>query len=95
MYTNKLLCTNFVPERLLKIYYVDAENIGLNLLGELAISIIDRVFVFTNSEGIKSACTNALLTCISGYPPGQNQADFYIIAHLSNGNPPIFHSAHL
>ena len=84
MYTNKLLCTNFVPERLLKIYYVDAENISLNMLGELAISIIDRVFVFTNSEGIKSACTNALLTCISGYPPGQNQADFYIIAHLSN-----------
>jgi hypothetical protein len=68
----------------LKIYYVDAENIGLSMLDELTISILDRVFVFTNSESLKSACSNALLTCVSGYPPGQNQADFYIIAHLSN-----------
>jgi hypothetical protein len=68
----------------LKIYYVDAENTGLNMLDELTVSTLDRVFVFTNSEGIKSACSNALLTCVSGYPSGQNQADFYIIAHLSN-----------
>jgi len=68
----------------LKIYYVDAENIGLNTLDEHPISILDRVFVFTNSDSLKTACTNALLTCISGYPTGQNQADFYIIAHLSN-----------
>ena len=68
----------------MKIYYVDAENTGLNILDELTVSILDRVFVFTNSEGIKSACSNALLTCVSGYPSGQNQADFYIIAHLSN-----------
>lgn len=68
----------------MKIYYVDAENIGLSMLDELTISILDRVFVFTNSESLKSACGNALLTCVSGYPSGQNQADFYIIAHLSN-----------
>src|SRR5690606_14557993 len=68
----------------LKIYYVDAENIGLSALDELTISVLDRVFVFTNSEHLKSACTNALITCVSGYPNGQNQADFYIIAHLSN-----------
>ncbi|HEY4714378.1 MAG TPA: hypothetical protein VIH30_09105 [Aquirhabdus sp.] len=68
----------------MKIYYVDAENIGLNTLDEHPISILDRVFVFTNSDSLKTACTNALLTCISGYPTGQNQADFYIIAHLSN-----------
>ena len=67
----------------MKIYYVDAENIGLNTLDEHPISILDRVFVFTNSDSLKTACTNALLTCISGYPTGQNQADFYIIAHLS------------
>lgn len=68
----------------LKIYYVDAENIGLSALEELNISVLDRVFVFTNSEHLKSAFTNALVTCVSGYPNGQNQADFYIIAHLSN-----------
>ena len=68
----------------MKIYYVDAENIGLTFLDELTISILDRVFVFTNLDSLKSACSNALLTCISGYPSGQNQADFYIIAHLSN-----------
>ncbi|RRW39134.1 hypothetical protein EGJ52_24985 [Pseudomonas luteola] len=71
-------------EKPLKIYYVDAENIGLSMLDELNISILDRVFVFTNSESLKSACSNALLTCVSGYPSGPNQADFYIIAHLSN-----------
>lgn len=68
----------------MKIYYVDAENIGLSVLEELTISVLDRVFVFTNSEHLRSACTNALVTCVSGYPNGQNQADFYIIAHLSN-----------
>lgn len=68
----------------MKIYYVDAENIGLTKLDEHIISILDRVFVFTNLESLKTACTNALLTCVSGYPSGQNQADFYIIAHLSN-----------
>lgn len=68
----------------MKIYYVDAENIGLSMLDELKISILDRVFVFTNSESLKSTCSNALLTCVTGYPSGQNQADFYIVAHLSN-----------
>lgn len=68
----------------LKIYYVDAENVGLNLLDETKISILDRVFVFTNDEKLKSTCSSALLNSISGYPSGQNQADFYIIAHLSN-----------
>ena len=68
----------------LKIYYVDAENVGANWLEELRISILDRVFVFTNSPGIKASCRNALMTCISDYPVGPNQADFCIIAHLSN-----------
>ncbi|NLY65139.1 MAG: hypothetical protein GX070_09345 [Alcaligenaceae bacterium] len=68
----------------MKIYYIDAENIGINMLNELTISILDRVFVFTNSENLKSTCSNVLLSCVSGYPSGPNQADFYIIAHLSN-----------
>lgn len=68
----------------LKIYYIDAENVGLNVLNDLTLSVLDRVFVFTNSEGLKTASNNAVLTCMSGYPSGSNQADFYIIAHLSN-----------
>ncbi|MGE8362395.1 hypothetical protein [Pseudomonas sp.] len=67
----------------MNIYYVDAENLGLSMLDDLTTSILDRVFVFTNSASHKSACSSTLLTCISGYPSGQNQADFYIIAHLS------------
>ena len=68
----------------MKIYYIDAENIGLSMLDELTISISDRVFVFTNSEALKSAYNSPFLTYISGYPIGQNQADFYMVAHLSN-----------
>ena len=68
----------------MKIYYVDAENVGANWLEELKASILDRVFVFTNSPGVKASCRNALMTCISDYPTGPNQADFCIIAHLSN-----------
>ena len=78
------LCNQMELESSLKIYYVDAENVGLNVLDEIEISILDRVFIFTNSESLKSACNNALLTCVTGYPQGQDQADFYIIAHLSN-----------
>lgn len=68
----------------MRIYYLDTENIGFNLLEEIALSILDRIFVFSNSEAIKSACLNSHFTCINGYPAGQNQADFYIIAHLSS-----------
>ena len=78
---------SYVPlgmEPLLKIFYVDAENIGLSAFDAISFSVLDRVFVFTNSEQLKSACQNALITCLSGYSNGQNQADFYIIAHLSN-----------
>lgn len=67
----------------MKIYYVDAENIGFSMLDKTTFHILDRVFVFTNSETIKSEYNNMLLTCVSGYPTGKNQADFYIIAHLS------------
>lgn len=67
----------------LKIYYFDVENIGLSMLDELTITILDRVFAFTNTESLKAACNNVQIFCIDGYPTGQNQADFYIIAHLS------------
>lgn len=68
----------------MNIYYIDAENIGIGFFEETKISVLDRVFVFSNSEHLKSICLNALITFVSGYPVGQNQADFYIIAHLSN-----------
>ena len=68
----------------LKIYYVDAENVGLNLIDEEVISILDKVFVFTNNENLKTVCNANLLGVVSGYPSGQNQADFYIIAHLAS-----------
>lgn len=67
----------------LKFYYIDAENVGLNLLKEQPVSALDRFYIFTNSEGIKEASANPLLNVVSGYPAGSNQADFYIIAHLS------------
>ncbi len=66
----------------MRIYYLDTENIGFNP-ENLALSILDRVFVFTNCESVKSSCISSSFICISGYPKGQNQADFYIIAHLS------------
>lgn len=68
----------------MNIYYIDAENTGLGLLAELPMSVLDRVFVFSNSDDLKHACSNALVTLVSGYPQGNNQADFYIIGHLSN-----------
>lgn len=67
----------------MKIYYVDAENTGVSILDQLEISITDRVFVFSNNEGHKLEFDNPLYSFITGYPAGQNQADFYIIAHLS------------
>lgn len=68
----------------MRIYYIDAENVGLSAVDHLTVSILDRVFIFTNSDSLKSECINALLTWVTGYPSGANQADFYIIAHLSN-----------
>ena len=67
----------------MKIYYVDAENVGIDFLEEQKISVLDKVFVFSNNESIKSECEKLLYTCVSGYSAGKNQADFYMIAHLT------------
>lgn len=67
----------------MKIHYVDAENTGVSVLQELQPSVLDRVFLFSNNESHLGACANSLVTCISGYPSGPNQADFQIIAHLA------------
>lgn len=45
----------------MKILYIDAENTGLGLLAELSMSVLDRVFVFSNSDRLKFTCNNALI----------------------------------
>lgn len=66
----------------MKVYYVDAENVGFNLPTDQSVSVLDRVFVFTNNEKHIKDCKDSLLTIVSGYPTGANQADFHIIAHF-------------
>jgi hypothetical protein len=67
----------------LKIYYIDGENIGTNILNEMKLTAHDRVFIFTNTASHKTGYANPLFNIISGYPSGKNQADFHLIAHLA------------
>ncbi len=67
----------------MKIIFVDAENIGLKEVEKVNASVIDKVFVFSKNESIKRMCEKSLFLCLSDYPSGANQADFYIIAYLS------------
>jgi hypothetical protein len=67
----------------MNIYFVDLENVGLKALQSLDVSFSDKVFVFSNSGEVKKYCDQSLYFCLSDYPTGSNQADFYIIAYLS------------
>lgn len=67
----------------MKMIFVDAENVGLKELGKLEASVVDKVFVFSKAESIIKFCEQNLYLCLSDYPCGSNQADFYIIAYLS------------
>lgn len=67
----------------MKIYYIDGENIGANILNEMKWTAYDKVFIFTNTASQKTCYANPLFTVISGYPSGKNQADFHLIAHLA------------
>jgi len=67
----------------MNIYFVDLENVGLKTLQSLDVSFSDKVFVFSNSSDVKKYCDQSLYFCLSDYPTGSNQADFYIIAYLS------------
>ena len=67
----------------MKIYYVDAENIGIDFLGDEKVSVLDKVFVFSNNASFQSECEKLLYTCVSGYQAGKNQADFHMVAHLA------------
>ena len=66
----------------MKIIFVDAENVGFKGLDAINASIADKVFVFSRVESIKVLCEKKLYLCLSDYPEGANQADFYIIAYL-------------
>lgn len=70
-------------ESIMKMIFVDAENVGLKELEKIKASPIDKVFVFSKSESIKLVCEKSIFLYLSDYPKGQNQADFYIIAYLS------------
>ena len=66
----------------MKLIFVDAENIGLKELDKIEASIVDKVFVFSKQKPIAQLCEKKLFLCLSDYPCGANQADFYIIAYL-------------
>ncbi|MDD9176043.1 hypothetical protein PVK62_07825 [Aliivibrio sp. S3MY1] len=67
----------------MNLIFVDAENVGLNTIQEIDTRITDKVFVFSNNEQIKILCHDLMFIMMDGYPIGKNQADFYLIAHLS------------
>jgi len=66
-----------------KIYYVDAENVGIDFLTGKNISVLDKVFVFSNNESIQAECEKNSYIGVTGYPVGKNQADFYMVGHLA------------
>lgn len=68
---------------LMKMIFVDVENIGVKELEKIEVSVIDKVFVFSKSDAVKRVCEKSLFLYISDYPSGSNQADFCIIAYLS------------
>lgn len=67
----------------MKFIFVDAENTGLKEVEGIEARISDKVLVYSKSETIKELCERKLFLNISSYPTGQNQADFFIISHLS------------
>lgn len=67
----------------MKIYYVDAENVGIDFLQEKNISVLDKVFVFTKNDKFILESEKQFYISVSGYDVGKNQADFHMIAHFS------------
>ncbi|WP_017221363.1 hypothetical protein [Moritella dasanensis] len=67
----------------MKIIFVDAENVGFKGLEAIDANIIDKVLVFSRVESIQLYSEQKLYLCLSEYPEGANQADFYIISYLS------------
>lgn len=67
----------------MNVIFVDAENVGVLPIQYMDARITDKVFVFSNNEQIKTLCHDLMFIVMDGYPVGKNQADFYLIAHLS------------
>jgi len=67
----------------MKVLFVDAENVGFKGLDAIDANIIDKVFIFSKVDSIKLYSEQKLYICLSDYPEGANQADFYIISYLS------------
>ncbi len=67
----------------MKMIFVDAENVGLKEVERVKANVVDKVFVFSKLDAIKRACEKSLFLCLSDYPSGTNQADFYTIAYLA------------
>lgn len=78
-----LYISSVALEWLVKIIFVDGENVGLKGLMQIKSTFVDKVFVFGKSNSIQQFCNNSFFYQIADYPTGQNQADFYIIAYLS------------
>ncbi|MFT6816147.1 MAG: hypothetical protein ACJAZ3_002065 [Sphingobacteriales bacterium] len=66
----------------MKIAFIDAENIGLKELEPIEAKVSDKVFVFSKNDAVKVLCERKFFLCMSSYPTGPNQADFYIIGNL-------------
>lgn len=66
----------------MKFIFVDAENIGLKEVEQIESTIADKVFVFSKSNQFKEVCERKLFLCMSSYPTGPDQADFYIVGKL-------------
>lgn len=66
----------------LKFAFIDAENIGLKELEPIDAAVSDKVLVFSKNEAVKELCEKKFFLCMTSYPTGPNQADFYIIGNL-------------
>lgn len=71
-----------------KLIYIDAENVGGQSFindapGLLSMLEESRTFVFLKNE-LDPVNRNPLVTVISDYETGKNQADFAMVAHLSS-----------
>ena len=68
---------------MIKVVFVDGENIGLKVVEKIDSTLSDKVLVFSKSANIEQHCDKALFQHFSNYPTGSNQADFLIIANLT------------
>ncbi|MCY0965394.1 hypothetical protein [Parathalassolituus penaei] len=66
------------------VHYYDAENVGLAGLDKIALTLQDRMFVFSRVATLAHTGVHPSIVCFREYPLGPDQADFYIIGHLAS-----------